>query len=193
LCTVLSLFVLWPQVFRVRGGNVEGLNVPGALHGLSAALIWTTYSWFIADPALGLSNGQGAIAMGFVLTALIRAGKVPLRTVAAVAIGVLGCSIAVGVWNSTVIGSIGVVIGASSIIPQTVSTLRDRRALEGISVTTYRMIVTVGSLWIVYGILQANIIIVLPNLLLVPCAAVIGVIAQNAQREKRRQDAALAQ
>ena len=75
-----------------------------------------------------------------------------------------------------VVGIAALVIAATGYLPQALVAWR-AVDVSGVSPATYVLLALSGTLWIVYGVLRRDMLVITPNLLIVPTATVIAVRA----------------
>ena len=183
------MLFIWPQVFRIyRNNTVEGLAPLGALQGMSGSILWATYG--LAQgvfPVFG-SNVLVAVAVGLICVAMTRHGVVARQALFAVTVVVLGIGFVTAAVSPTVVGALAFVVGALSVVPQTVKVLRDPN-LNGVSVSSNTLLFFTASAWLCYGLLIGDALVAAPNFLVIPCSAVIVQRAHASQ--KRHVESAL--
>lgn len=189
VCTILSLVFIWPQMHRVWvRRQLAGLSPIGMLHGAAGSGLWFAYGVARADVPLTVSNGLVGGAVASMVWVLVRARHLERRVALQVALTVGATGVALAITRPTLLGVTAIVVGATSILPQLWRTLTDHRSghgLDGVSVPTYVLLTTAASCWSLYGVLTGDPIIVAPNLVIVPCAATIAVLAARNQRAAR--------
>jgi uncharacterized protein with PQ loop repeat len=181
ICTALSISFVWPQVVRVyRLNTVEGLAPNGTLQGLAACALWAMYGAARGVGPLVVSNSVIGVAMMMIAAAQIRHGALALgkllAAVAAIAI-VGGGALAI---STTLAGWIAIVIGVTSILPQTIHVSRTAD-LSGVSLPMYALVVLTSILWSAYALLIHDWLVIITNLLIAPCALFVAIKAWRAQ------------
>ena len=180
---VSSLLFVWPQVVRlVRTRDPQGISPIGALWAMGGFTLWTAYGLDRHLYPIVVANGQALVGFAIVLGLRLRWGDPTgaFRTFAAPAAGMV---LLVGATaSSTVVGIAAISIGATSFLPQAFVAWR-APDVAGVSAATYILLTVSASLWIVYGLLRRDPLVVAPNLLIVPTAAVIAVRATRAQAQ----------
>ena len=182
LCTVLSLGFIWPQVIRVyRLRSVEGIAGRGTLHGLAGSSLWTAYGLAKANPPLIISNATIMLATVLIGIAQIRhrvlRGWQPFATIAAF----MAAAFAMTAVSPALTGWVAIVVGATSILPQTFHVLR-APDLSGISLTMYAMLIGTAVSWGLYGVLLGDLLVSAPNAIVIPCALVVAAKTWRFQR-----------
>ena len=86
-------------------------------------------------------------------------------------------------WGICILGWLAIVVGATSVLPQTVHVLRVP-VLTGVSVSMYGLLSVAAASWAVYGVLIGDPLVVLTNLLVLPCAAVVVTRTWVSQRQE---------
>jgi len=185
LCTLLSLGFIWPQVIRVyRLRSVEGIAGRGTLHGLAGSSLWTAYGIAKVNPPLIISNATIMLATVLIGIAQIRHGVLrgwqPFATIA----GFMTAAFAMTAVSPAITGWVAIVIGATSILPQTAHVLR-APDLSGISLTMYAMLIATAVSWGLYGILLGDLLVSAPNAIVIPCALVVAAKTWRFQRSAR--------
>jgi uncharacterized protein with PQ loop repeat len=182
VCTALSVGLIWPQVWRVyRLRTVEGLAPIGTLHGLTACTLWTMYGVARSVAPLIVSNGAIGAAMLLLAAAQIRHRALRVRDVAAVLAVTVSVGTAALAVSTTLGGTLAVVVGVTSIVPQTIHAARVAD-LSAISLPTYGLICASGFLWGTYGALIGDGVVIVTNVLILPCAMFIAVMAWRSRR-----------
>lgn len=182
-CTVLGLSLVWPQVFRVFRVGVEGISPRGQLHAMSGGTLWSVYGLAKLNPPLIAAN-LVCLALGTVIAAkMVRHGKMPAWHVTGVVGGFAVFGTLTSLVNPAITGWFAIVIGATSIIPQTWYALRYAN-LSGLSVPMYGLLVLNCSIWLLYGFVIGDLLVSMPNFIVAPCAAVIVVKAWRFQRNQ---------
>lgn len=181
ICTALSISFVWPQVVRVyRLNTVEGLAPNGTLQGLAACALWAMYGAARGVGPLVVSNSVIGVAMMMIAAAQIRHGALAmgklLVAVAAIAV-VGGGALAI---STTLAGWIAIVIGVTSILPQTIHVSRTAD-LSGVSLPMYALVVLTSILWSAYALLIHDWLVIITNVLIAPCALFVALKAWRAQ------------
>ena len=186
LATALSMMFIWPQVFRIyRNKTVEGLAPLGALQGMSGSILWATYGLSRGDLPLFGSNTLVATAVGLICLAMTNHGVVSRKVLFTVVVGVIGVGFVSAAISPTLVGAVAFVVGALSIIPQTVKALRDPN-LFSVSVSSNTLLFFTSSAWLVYGLMIGDALVATPNFLVIPCSAIIVQRARASQRRVAR-------
>ena len=151
-CTALSVAFVWPQVARVyRQHTVEGIAPKGTLHGGVASTLWMLYGLALGDPAISVANAAVVLAMSLIAIAADPPRRAAARVAVATAVGVAvvgGVGLAV---SPSLVGWLAIVVGATSVLPQTVHVLR-APSLHGVSVPTYALLCVTTLSWASYGV-----------------------------------------
>ena len=167
-CTALSVAFVWPQVARVyRQHTVEGIAPKGTLHGGVASALWMLYGLALGDPAISVANAAVVVAMSLIALQQVRYGVLRARVAVATAVGaavVGGVGLAV---SPSLVGWLAIVVGATSVLPQTVHVLR-APSLHGVSVPTYALLCVTTLSWASYGVGIGDPLVVATNLLVLP-------------------------
>jgi len=181
ICTAIAMILIWPQVARVyRLNSVEGIAPIGTLHGLTGCVLWTTYGVAAGIvPVIVANLGIGA-ALLLIGAAQVRHGVLRRSVMVGWLLFVLVATLATVVVRSSITGWFATVVGVTSIVPQVVHAARTDD-LAAISRPTYALICTSTALWSLYGLLISDLMVVVSNVLIFPCAAYILVTATRAQ------------
>ena len=185
LCTLLGLSFVWPQVIRVFRAGVEGISPRGQLQAISGGTLWTIYGFATANPPLITANLICLVLACVIAVVMVRHHKMPAWHLIAALTGFIAFGTAMSLISPSITGWFAIVIGATSILPQTIYALRYAN-LSGLSVPMYCMLVTSCSLWTLYGFVIGDLLVSMPNFLVAPCAAIIGVKAWRYQRRRAR-------
>ncbi len=179
LVVLSSLCFVWPQVFRlIRTRDASGVSALGALWALAGFGLWTVYG---ADTHLGavtIANAQSVA--GFLVAAVLarRFGPAVPRFVPALLAIASGVVAAAVLLPAEAVGWTAVAVGATAYLPQArVALARDGSALGGVSITTYVLIAVSSALWASYGVFEHDVIVVAPNVVIIPTAALIALRA----------------
>lgn len=186
IASILSMLFIWPQVFRVyRNNTVEGLAPLGALQGMSGSILWSIYGLSQSDMPLFGSNLLLSIAIALLAVAMTRHRILASSTLFLVVAGILGVGFVAGSVSTTLLGMLAFAVGALSVIPQTVKVLRDPD-LQGVSVSSNSLLFVTSCAWMSYGVAIRDTLVWLPNVLVIPCSAIIVAKARAAQLQQAR-------
>lgn len=175
------MLFIWPQVFRVyRNDTVEGLAPLGALQGMSGSILWSIYGLSQSDMPLFGSNLLLSVAIGLLAVAMTRHRILARSTLSAVVASVLGVGFVAGAVSTTLLGMLAFAVGALSVVPQTVKVLRDPD-LQGVSVSSNSLLFVTSCAWMSYGFAIGDTLVWLPNVLVIPCSAIIVAKARSSQ------------
>ena len=72
-----------------------------------------------------------------------------------------------------VIGTLAAISTPLGLLPQVLKTVRTRSTAD-ISLSTFLLLGSASALWVVYGLWMKDYIIILPNLVIFPCAVIIS-------------------
>jgi uncharacterized protein with PQ loop repeat len=181
-CTALSVAFVWPQVGRVfRQRTVEGIAPLGTLHGAAASALWMLYGLARGDGAVSAANAAVLLAMALIASQQVRYGTLPVRTAAAIGVALAVVGIAAAAVSPTLVGWLAILVGATSVLPQTFHVLR-ASALDGVSIPMYGLLCLTTLSWAVYGFAVGDPLVVVTNLLVLPCAALVVTRTWIAQR-----------
>jgi len=168
LAAVLSISVVWPQVWRsCRHGRTLGISPTTAWLGIALNLCWLTFGVLVGDPAQIITNAIVGAGNTAVLIAVLHAqphlrrGRTLLRTAAGAAalfalasaslLSVLVLDARPAAVAATLSGVVSLV-GAAAGLPQPVSLLRDRtQDVSGLSPARWRLGAGSCASWVSYG------------------------------------------
>ena len=168
LAAVLSISVVWPQVWRsCRHGRTLGISPTTAWLGIALNLCWLTFGVLVGDPAQIITNAIVGAGNTAVLIAVLHAqphlrrGRTLLRTAAGAAalfalasaslLSVLLLDARPAAVAATLSGVVSLV-GAAAGLPQPVSLLRDRtQDVSGLSPARWRLGAGSCASWVSYG------------------------------------------
>jgi len=176
------MLFIWPQVFRVyRNDTVEGLAPLGALQGMSGSILWAVYGLAQTDIPLFGSNLLLAVAIALLGVAMTRHGVLSRTVLSTVITVVLGVGFITASVSTSLVGILAFGVGAFSVLPQTVKVLRDPD-LNGVSVSSNSLLFVTCCAWLSYGLTIGDTLVWLPNVLVIPCSALIVAKARASQR-----------
>ncbi|MGY1654153.1 SemiSWEET transporter [Geodermatophilus sp. SYSU D01119] len=168
VATVLSISVIWPQVWlSCRHGRTGGLSPTGTWLAAPLNLAWLAVGLLIADPAQVVTNTVVGAGNTAVLAALLlarpdlRSRRALLRTASGAAgltLLTAGCAVAVAVLGvaptgvAVVLAAVAAVVGAAAALPQPLALLRDRgQDLSGMSPVRWWLGAGSCAAWTGYG------------------------------------------
>jgi uncharacterized protein with PQ loop repeat len=171
LAVGLSIAFAWPQAVRARRAHdVSGISAPSTLLLVLTSTTWLGYGLAIGDLAVIAGNGVALTAAAVTLAVLIRrdaVGDAPLLPLVAawavVLASLLAAATALG-WGSAPVGMFGAVLGISMTIPQAWRASRGH-GTGGVSLLTHLLLMAVMATWLLYGLLVADPVIWIPNVL----------------------------
>lgn len=182
VASTLSMLFIWPQVFRVyRNNTVEGLAPLGALQGMSGSILWAIYGLAQTDIPLFGSNLLLSVAIALLGIAMTRHGVLSRSVLSTAVTVVVGVGFVAASISTSLVGVLAFVIGALSVLPQTFKVLRDPD-LNGVSVSSNSLLFVTACAWLSYGLTIGDTLVWLPNVLVIPCSALIVVKARSSQR-----------
>lgn len=187
-CTILGLSFVWPQVIRVFRVGVEGISPRGQLQGISGGTLWTVYGFAKMNPPLIVANLTCLVLASTIAAVMVRHRKMPAWHLVATIGTFLAFGTAMCFISPAITGWFAIVLGATSILPQTWYALH-YADLSGLSIPMYTLLVINCSLWLLYGFVIGDILVSMPNFLVTPCSAII---LMKAWRYQRRSGAAAA-
>ncbi len=175
-----SLLFVWPQAVRLlRTRDTQGISPVGALWAMAGFTLWSAYGLDRALAPIWFANGQALVGFAIVLGLRLRLGDpvpgfAPRAAIATVVVLVVAI-----VAPAPVVGIAALVIAATGYLPQALVAWR-AVDVSGVSPATYVLLALSGTLWIIYGVLRRDMLVITPNLLIVPTATVIAVRALRA-------------
>ncbi|SHG46365.1 SemiSWEET transporter [Geodermatophilus nigrescens] len=189
VATVLSIAVIWPQVWlSCRHGRTAGLSPSAAWLAAPLNLSWLVVGLLIADPAQVVTNTVVGAGNTAVLAALLlarpdlRTGRALLRTAScaagltAVTAGCTGAVLLLGVAPSgaaDVLAAVAAVVGAAAALPQPLALLRDRgQDLSGMSPVRWWLGAGSCAAWAGYGAVADQSLMALSAAVGLACALV---------------------
>jgi uncharacterized protein with PQ loop repeat len=184
LAVALTVAFAWPQVFRALRHGVNGVSVGAITLSLVAASAWLGYGIarglvpvIIAN--FGVMTGQTVVTFELVRHgALPKARALAAITAALVLIGL--CQI--GALTDLIVTVAGLV-AIVSVATQLAEVLREPHRLEGLSAGTYGILSAVSASWVLYGIPEGDVVIIITNAVILPMAAYITWAASRSHHE----------
>lgn len=177
-----SLLFVWPQVVRlVRTRDTQGISVTSALWAMAGFSLWSAYGLRRSLPAIWIANGQALVGFAVILVLCSRWGAPIRRLWLLAAIEATVLVLFAATMPAAVVGVAAITIGATSFVPQAVVAWR-ADDVTGVSVATYVLLAVSGSLWMLYGVLRRDPLVVAPNLLIVPTAVLVAARAAGRRR-----------
>lgn len=182
VATLLGVAFIWPQVVRAyRHDTVEGLAPLGQVIGMMATVLWGVYGYATDRLPAVVSNINMILAIGCLLAIMVRHRVLRARVPIVGFVVTTYVAVMVGRESPEAVGVAAVVVGTPSIIPQVWRVLRSDR-LYGVSIPSNVLLMVMCATWFAYGVLERDWILIGPNLVVVPCAAVITMRAMISQR-----------
>lgn len=171
---VLTIVHSIPQVIKVYLSSlpkaISGFSVIFMLFG---SLSWALYGYQSGIEAVTIAYSVLFFFNFFILVFMVRKAGVNKRRIALLSIlltGLLAATLAY--LPSDALGYFGGVVSALMAIPQGFKLIRQREA-TGVSGLTYLFLAASSLSWVAYGHLTENLLLVLPNLLIFPTAALV--------------------
>jgi len=180
LAVVSTVSFAWPQVFRALRHGVAGVSVGAITQSLISASAWFGYGLAQRQPAVMIAD-VGVISGQLVVTVLLvqnKALKLPWAIAAGSAAAGLIALSQVPVLTTAIVAVAGLV-ALSSAFTQLLEVVREPDALEGLSAGTYAILTAMALIWLVYGILRADPLIIAANIAMLPIS---GFVAWSASR-----------
>jgi MtN3 and saliva related transmembrane protein len=181
ICTAIAMVLIWPQVIRVyKLNSVEGIAPIGTLHGITGTVLWVTYGVSQGIiPVVGANIGIG-VALVLIGAAQSRHGVLRRTVLVGWLAFVVVAALATLAVSPTLTGWLATVVGVTSILPQVAHAARTDD-LSAVSRPTYMLICASTVIWSVYGALIGDVMVIVSNVLIVPCAAFVLVQATRSQ------------
>ncbi len=174
VASIMSMLFIWPQVILVyRNNTVEGLSPLGALQGICGSTLWSVYGLSRSDVAVGGSNFLIVVALALLAQAMVKHGTLPASRLYVTIFTITAFSFICVSVSPGVTGFIAFVVGASSVLPQTFTSAKSDD-LSGVSLPTYVLLFFTAVAWSAYGFIVEDALVVLPNVVVIPCAIFIG-------------------
>ena len=174
VASIMSMLFIWPQVILVyRNNTVEGLSPLGALQGICGSTLWSVYGLSRSDVAVGGSNFLIVVALALLAQAMVKHGTLPASRLYVTIFAITAFSFICVSVSPGVTGFIAFVVGASSVLPQTFTSAKSDD-LSGVSLPTYVLLFFTAVAWSAYGFIVEDALVVLPNVVVIPCAIFIG-------------------
>jgi uncharacterized protein with PQ loop repeat len=181
-CTTLSIAFVWPQVARVyRQHTVEGIAPMATLHVATASALWFLYGLSLGDLAIIVANAAVVVAQALIGVQQVRAGVLTRRAAGLTALAVIGLGLLALAVSPALVGWAAILAGATSVLPQTFHVLR-AEALHGVSIATYLLLSVTAASWALYGFATGEPLVIVTNLVVLPCALLVTGRTWVAQR-----------
>ena len=181
ICTAIAMVLIWPQVIRVyKLNSVEGIAPIGTLHGLTGSVLWVTYG--VSQriiPVIGANLGIGA-ALVLIGAAQARHGVLRRTVLVGWLAFVIVAALGALALSPTLTGWLATIVGVTSILPQVAHAARTDD-LSAVSRPTYTLICASTVIWSLYGALIGDVMVIVSNVLVVPCAAFVLLQATRSQ------------
>ncbi len=184
VAVALTVVFAWPQVFRVLRHGIDGVSVEAITLSMVGAAAWLGYGIAgglapVIVANLGVWTGQLVVTTELVRKGVL--GRVRATGALAAALALLGLS-QVDALTDPIVVAAGLV-AITSLVAQLVEVVREPHRLEGLSASTYGILTSVATIWIVYGVLKSDGFIIATNLVALPMAAYITQAAVRSHRE----------
>lgn len=174
VASILSMLFIWPQVILVyRRNTVEGLSPIGALQGICGSTLWSVYGLSQSDVAVGGSNFLIVVALALLARAMVEHGTLSASRLYSTIFGITAFSFICVSVSPAATGFLAFIVGASSVLPQTFTSAKSDD-LSGVSLPTYVLLFFTAVAWFAYGLVVKDALVVLPNVIVIPCAIFIG-------------------
>jgi uncharacterized protein with PQ loop repeat len=184
VAVALTVVFAWPQVFRALRHGVDGVSVGAITQSMVAASAWLGYGIArglapVIVANLGVMTGQLVVTLE--LTRLRALTRPRSAAAIAAAVALIGLS-QVGVLTDPIVAIAGLV-ACTSVVTQLLEVRREPHKLEGLSAGTYAILTGVSASWATYGLLEADVVIVATNVVVLPMAAYITWAASRSHHE----------
>ncbi len=171
---MLTIIHSIPQVIKVYLSNlpkaISGFSIIFMLFG---SLSWTLYGYYTGIGAVTVAYSFLFVFNVFILVFMLKKAGVNKKRLALLSIFLTSLLVATLAYLPTeALGYFGGVVSALMAIPQGFKLIRQREA-AGVSGLTYLFLALSSICWVVYGHLTENLLLVLPNLLILPTAALV--------------------
>ncbi len=174
VASIMSMLFIWPQVILVyRSNTVEGLSPIGALQGICGSTLWSVYGLSRGDAAVSGSNFLIVVAIALLARAMVKHGTLPAARLYSIMFGITAFAFVCVSVSPEVTGFLAFIVGASSVLPQTFTSAKSDD-LSGVSLPTYVLLFFTAIAWFAYGLIAKDALVVLPNVIVIPCAVFIG-------------------
>jgi len=184
VAVALTVVFAWPQVFRVLRHGIDGVSVGAITLSMVGASAWLGYG-IASDLAPVIVSNLGVLIGQLVVTVeLVRKGALGSARAAgavAAAMALLGLSQLDALTDPIVIAA--ALVAITSLVAQLAEVVRDPHRLEGLSASTYGILTSVATTWIIYGALKGDGVIIATNIVALPMAAYITRAAVRSHRE----------
>ena len=177
LAVALEVVFAWPQASKaLRAPDVAGISAVTAVLMVLTATSWLAYGIAVSDPVVIVANLVMAIATLVIAGALVARGRLgaPLAlgssaAWAAVAVGALA------LFGPAGLGAVGATIGISMGLPQAARAVRTG-SVAGVAISSYVLLGCLQASWLVYGLLIADAVIVVPNIIALPITIAVTTV-----------------
>jgi uncharacterized protein with PQ loop repeat len=172
-CTAVTIAIMLPQIWRVRGGRpVEGLSQLTLLMGQSASFFWVSYGVLNNDSAVIVTNCFVLISQLLVWIALLRAERSTWRNWLMMAV-LTGSVAAVSFATTSAIAGTGAsILGILNLVPMVLIALR-QSDLRGVSIPSTMLLLTANVSWLTYGLMRGDLVIISSNIVIIPMSSII--------------------
>jgi uncharacterized protein with PQ loop repeat len=172
IASALSIFVFLPQTVRAYRVSVEGVSALTYQVMASALIFWLAYDshrhyW---TALLGVSSML--VCATLILARILQVERDWKRTTPVYVTGVLSAGLLLNAGAFTAIGWIATALTALIALPQLRDVFVDSN-IQGVSVSSWSLNSVTASLWLIFGILKVDAIIISANLAsLLECLAI---------------------
>jgi uncharacterized protein with PQ loop repeat len=169
-------------VYRLN--TVEGISPFGTLHGVAGCTLWTSYGIAQGVGPLIVSNGVIGLALVSIGVAQIRHSAFAAPALAAAIVAFMAIAVGSLMISSTLTGWLAIVVGMTSIIPQTRYVVT-ATSLAGLSLPMYALLVSSSVMWVAYGLVIGDPLVLMPHTVVLPCGIYITTKVWRSQRAEQ--------
>jgi uncharacterized protein with PQ loop repeat len=174
LAVALSFLFVWPQVIRLaRSHDTDGVSAVSSLWAGTGYALWVAYGLRNGLPAVTIANSQLTVGFTIITVMVLRYGPPVPRLVPAAALVAAAVAALSVLAPPQVPGIVAVAVASSAFLPQAYASLT-RDDLSGVSVPTYLLITAACTSWLIFGILEHDIIVAVPSILVAPVTLLIA-------------------
>lgn len=182
--TALGISFAWPQALHaMRSPSLLGISPTAQVLTLVTSLSWVLYGVVIGDGIMVVANAAAGSAVAVTTgILLLRRHLAPTSLVGALVVWAAALALAVAVLGDQAAGIVGGSLGVAMTVPQAVA-LRRGVVPDGVSAATYALLAATMGCWLLYGVLQRDLVIMAPNVFAGPVVVLVLVLVRRAQRD----------
>lgn len=171
---ILTVVYSIPQAVKVYLSNspraISGMSIVFMVFG---SLAWALYGYFTSSETIAVAYIFLFIFNVLILLMIVQKAGINKVRMALLSIILTGAVVASILYLPLIsLGYLGGFVSALVAIPQGFKMIRQREA-TGVSGLTYLLLAASSFCWIIYGHLTENMLLVVPNLLIFPSAALV--------------------